>query len=262
MLILLALLGVPLAWFANWQSTKLRQQRAAERIESRRGGVSYESSFRPPIAFALSYLLPKHCIREARVVGAYDTDDSLLKEVAHFPQLQYLTLSNSPITDEGLRSIRHLTRLRQLSLQGSNVTDRGVAQLSSLQELERLHLSGRGITDTSLRQIARCKQLQELVLIDTSITDEGVQHLNGAPQLHTLYIGGSQVTSRVFDTLETMPKLKQLDLGQSQIDDAAIPQICRLNGLEVLCLRGTRLSEEGKKKLRQKFPSWILHVDD
>jgi hypothetical protein len=45
------------------------------------------------------------------------------------PQLQWLYLDDTGITDAGLKHLVGLTRLQELDLHGTHVTDEGIAKL-------------------------------------------------------------------------------------------------------------------------------------
>jgi hypothetical protein len=56
-------------------------------------------------------------------------DDAALRSVARTKTLEYLRLSNSPVTDKGLESLKELNDLRELHLNGTAVTATGVRHL-------------------------------------------------------------------------------------------------------------------------------------
>src|SRR5438093_9973198 len=80
--------------------------------------------------------------------------DEALTELAAFPQLRAVYLSDAAVTDAGLKNIKSLKRLRELSLAGTKVTDTGLKELATLTELERLVLWDTQITDAGLEALS------------------------------------------------------------------------------------------------------------
>jgi hypothetical protein len=81
-----------------------------------------------------------------------------------------------------------------LSLSGTGVTDEGLARLAQFPHLTRLHLDRTGVGDAGLAHLARLERLEYLNLYGTSVTDEGLQQLAGLQQLRTVYLWQTKVT--------------------------------------------------------------------
>ena len=83
------------------------------------------------------------------------TDDALTI-VSQFANLIKLDLSNTLITDKGLAALNANTRLQILNLVGTKVTGVGIAALKSLNQLQWLYLykTGTGLKDWSLIKAA------------------------------------------------------------------------------------------------------------
>jgi len=84
--------------------------------------------------------------------------------------------------------------LRWLDLGGTAITDAGLAQLSSMPNLTRLHLERTRISDGALSKIAPLRQLEYLNLYGTEITDAGLDELQAIPKLKQLYLWQTKVT--------------------------------------------------------------------
>jgi hypothetical protein len=100
-----------------------------------------------------------------------------------------------------------------LSLSGTGVTDEGLARLAQFSHLTRLHLDRTGVGDAGLAHLARLERLEYLNLYGTSVTDEGLQQLAGLQQLRTVYLWQTKVTPDGAERLTAaLPRLR-VDLG-------------------------------------------------
>jgi hypothetical protein len=62
-------------------------------------------------------------------------------------QLQWLSLSDAPVTDAGLEHVEGLTQLRWLQLDGTQVTDAGLEHLKRLVALDYVMLQRTQVPD-------------------------------------------------------------------------------------------------------------------
>jgi hypothetical protein len=88
-------------------------------------------------------------------------------------ELQHLYLSETDVDDAGIASL-DLPELEFLSLQGTRVTDACLHPLTRLPCLERLDLSRTLVTDEGLRIVAQSNSLAILTLNDTMVSREAV----------------------------------------------------------------------------------------
>src|SRR5262245_32991790 len=85
--------------------------------------------------------------------------------------------------------------MRWLDLAGTRVTDTGLSNLASMPNLVRLHLERTGITDTGLVAVADLPNLEYLDLYGTAVTDAGVERLGQMPRLKQLYLWQTGATT-------------------------------------------------------------------
>jgi uncharacterized membrane protein len=91
--------------------------------------------------------------------------------------------------------------LRWLDLAGTAVTDAGLGQLSSMPNLTRLHLERTAVTDVGAEAIATNNTssgafagLEYLNLYGTQLSDTGLEMLQKLPRLRQLYLWQTKVT--------------------------------------------------------------------
>jgi mono/diheme cytochrome c family protein len=96
------------------------------------------------------------------------------------PQVLWLNLAGTKVTDSGLATIARLPNLTRLHLQRTDVSDAGLEHLARLAHLEYLNLYGTKVTDAGLRALAGLTSLRSLYLWQTGVTDAGVAELTAA----------------------------------------------------------------------------------
>ena len=71
------------------------------------------------------------------------------------------------------------TKLQWLRISGSKVSDEGLAHLTAFPQLESVILQSTAITDAGLNELAKAKQLKTLDLAFTRVTADGLKQLAG-----------------------------------------------------------------------------------
>ncbi len=84
--------------------------------------------------------------------------------------------------------------VRWLDLAGTAVTEAGLGKLSALPNLTRLHLERTAVTDAALSCLAGLPQLEYLNLYATAVTDVGLETLQKLPKLKHVYLWQTKVT--------------------------------------------------------------------
>ncbi len=98
------------------------------------------------------------------------TDEGLNLLWRKLPELEFITLSETGISDDGLKDAGAARELQTLNLAATRVTDRTVAELRELPKLEVLLLNGTQITEESSSVLARMPVLS----VSISPTEIGV----------------------------------------------------------------------------------------
>src|SRR5689334_11779760 len=169
-----------------------------------------------------------------------DTD---LRKLAQFPDLNYLDLSLTRITDQGMQEIKKLPGIVELNLRFAEyVTDEGLAVVKDWKKLKRLNVHGTKISDTTLDHIASVSTLESLNIGSAMITDVGLERLISLPNLKELTMGGNELGDAGLQALRQMPGLTYLDLSGRQGTDKNVWTIAMSDtGLEaVLTLKQLR----------------------
>jgi uncharacterized membrane protein len=108
------------------------------------------------------------------------TDEALRALSRIAPQVVWLDLGGTKVTDAGLASIASLTNLTRLHLQRTAIGDAGLAHLAKLAHLEYLNVYGTKVSDEGLKRLAGVKTLRSLYVWKTAVTAEGIASLKAA----------------------------------------------------------------------------------
>ncbi len=101
-----------------------------------------------------------------------NTHQSLLLKIA--PQVAWLILGNTKITDAGMPAIGKCSNIVKLNLQNTIITNSSIVSINLLTQLEYLNIAGTGITDEGLFQLKVNKSLKKIFCWNAKITKDGV----------------------------------------------------------------------------------------
>ena len=108
-------------------------------------------------------------------------DDAGLKTLIPVaPQLAWLDVSKTQITDAGLADVAQLPNLTRLHLEKTGITDAGIPHIAKLGKLEYLNLYGTKVSDAGIAQLKELKNLKKLFIWQTEVTDKGAADLQSA----------------------------------------------------------------------------------
>jgi uncharacterized membrane protein len=122
--------------------------------------------------------------------------------------------------DDELAKLTQLgPNLRWLDLAGTKVTDSGLSQLKATPNLTRLHLERTGISDAGLTNLTQLTSLEYLDLYGTEVTDAGLDTLQSLPKLKQIYLWQTKVTpAAVTAFLDARTDKDQLQRWQDEIE--------------------------------------------
>lgn len=138
------------------------------------------------------------------------SDEQLRPLLRRSPELGYLTLTRTRISDDILRDLSQCSHLRTLNLDHTEITDRGLEHLAAQKNLESLSLVGTKVTGDGLRHLAALTHLRILWLSDTAISDHGLEHLTILKNLEQLTIHGNGIPTHQLRRLAAMKNLNAL----------------------------------------------------
>lgn len=105
------------------------------------------------------------------------------------PQITWLDLGGTGVTDAALATIATFPNLTRLHLDRTAITDAGLARLGELAHLEYLNLYGTAVTDAGLEPLSKLPQLQALYVWQTQVTPAGIATITAARPKLTVHRG-------------------------------------------------------------------------
>ena len=149
-----------------------------------------------------------------------DTD---LRELLKLPDLSFLDLSLTRITDQGMLEIKNLPGIVELNLYFAEyVTDEGLSVIKNWKKLKRLNIHGTKISDTTFEHISGITTLESVNAGSASVTDVGIERMTSLPNLKELTIGGNKITDSGLQPLRQIAGLTFLDLLGRQGTDSNV----------------------------------------
>jgi hypothetical protein len=220
LLLFVLLVSVGMSWFAVKMQQAKRQKEAVAAIERLGGEVFYDYQYRvldvhtifvteaqPPGPEWLQRLLGNDFFSTVTFVRfirrKVNVNDAELEHIINdLPQLRFLDLPGTEVTDAGLERLGKLSGLQSLILSDTQITDAGLQHLSQMPQLKDLCLGGTKVTDAGLGSLRVLTRLDSLDLDRTQVTDAGIDQLKGLVQLDTLNLAKTKVTDAGVKKLE------------------------------------------------------------
>jgi Leucine Rich repeat len=190
---LVCLIGA--AAYLKWSAVRDARNTQSARAALAAAGISViETSAEPDdSASPFQSLTPPKVVRIQSSTNQI-TDDELT-EIAGIRQDLNLVLSSCPITNQGLAVLAGKPNVRFLDLAKTAVTDEGLKNLRGMN-LQSLNLSSTRVTDAGLATLGDFDfpNLKEITLEHTRVTDAGLMHLMNFKALELVSIVGTKVT--------------------------------------------------------------------
>ena len=213
-----------------------------------------------------SVLFGKTGARSVDLANRQIADDDL-RHLSGFANLRYLSLRDTPVTDDCAPNLQGLHALEELWLFGTQVGDGGMSYIGDLTNIRRLSLSGQ-VSTTGLAELVGLERLEQLWLTGVAdaglvhvgtlqslegltvtgpVTDDGLASLAGLDQLETLGLGNTGVEGPGLRHLSDLAELRALRLGRSPVHGEGLAHLPR--GLQLLGLNGTRVTDDDLRNL-------------
>jgi YHS domain-containing protein/uncharacterized membrane protein len=138
-----------------------------------------ENSLSTELKIAISELSQTEpwLVCNAGVAAASFGDAELEKLAVLGPNILWLDLAGTKVTDDGLATLSTMPNLTRLHLQRTAITDEGLVHLEKLAKLTYLNLYGTKVTDEGLKYLRNLDKLNQIYLWQTQVTPSGAQAL-------------------------------------------------------------------------------------
>jgi hypothetical protein len=104
-----------------------------------------------------------------------DESIKLLQPIA--PQLLWLNVARTAITDKATESLTNFSLLERLHAENTQLTDAATPNISKLANLKYLNLYGTAISDASIENLRKLTKLEKIFLWQTKVTSKGAESL-------------------------------------------------------------------------------------
>jgi tetratricopeptide (TPR) repeat protein len=129
-----------------------------------------------------------------------------------FPQLDTLSLDQTPLDDKLLSEVGDLRTLRDLSLVDTQITDEGLKHLAKLEKLERINLSGTKVSNEGLQYLVPLLKLTDVQYEGSRITEPGIDLLVDGQHRYKPPVEESSATEE--QSVKPAPARRFNDLGR------------------------------------------------
>lgn len=178
-------------------------------------------------------------------------DDEMLGRLAYrLNALEWINLSDTAITDQGLQHLQEMTGLRGAALGWTRVSDTGMEYLANLRHLQALTLNNTHVSDVGMAHVARMAELEVLDLSATEVTDSGLAYIKNLTNLRSLMLHGTRISDSGLDHLKTLARLEHLGLCGTSVGDSGLQHLSALTRLEELHLQDTQVTDHGLRYLK------------
>jgi Leucine-rich repeat (LRR) protein len=184
-----------------------------------------------------------------------------LRHLHDLPALRYLSLSCSPINDEGLHVLAGLRGLEWLDLYGTQVSDAGIVHLRGLPRLRTLNLSSTAVTGACLPHLAELPALADLSLRSCRIDERSLLLLTDLPALRRLDLSLNDHSDVALAALAGLTELEVLHVGSKHLTGYGLRHLAGLGKLRALGVSGMREVLGHLRRLRH-LPLETLDLSD
>jgi Leucine-rich repeat (LRR) protein len=135
-----------------------------------------------------------------------------LAPLEKLPEIEWIGLHDSDISEAELDHLKGLTKLRRLGLAHLKLDDASLKRIEDIATIEILFLMENPITDAGLDHLRKMTKLKELGLGQTKVADAGMVQVAAFKDLQTLGLQELKITDSGLERLKVLTRLQKLDL--------------------------------------------------
>jgi len=180
-----------------------------------------------------------------------------LKNFRNSKKLTQLILARTRVSDDDLATFAGSANITLLDLTGcTGISDKGLAHFRDCRGLEEIKLDYLPqITDAGIAHFVGCKNVALLHLHGTAVTDDGLKVFKGCKNLGLLNLSATKITAAGLAHFKDSASLGTLYLSMTKLGDESIDAIAAFPALRIAQLTDTRVTAEGRKKLKELLPN-------
>jgi uncharacterized membrane protein len=117
-----------------------------------------------------------------------DNDAAKIGKIA--PQIKWLMLSETQITDAALDNMLGCENLEKMNLKNTSITNASITKINKLKKISYLNIVGTKITDAGLLQLIPAQEDMQIYCWNTAITERGIEQFRKKFPKAKVYFGG------------------------------------------------------------------------
>lgn len=176
------------------------------------------------------------------------SDAAVAELVKAVPNLEYLNLGFSQVTDKAFPDIAKLSKLRELKLMDLPITSAAMVSIAKLPALQQLDVSKTAIGDEGLEALKDSPITNLWFNTMKGVTKKGVAAMAAMPRLTNLVLQFAQINGEV-EELAKSKTLKDITFMSSTLDDVGGVQLAKIKTLESLFLWSTKVTDKTMEAL-------------
>lgn len=216
-------------------------------------------------------------------LASTDTGDAAMGEIAQFPNLAILGLSDTKVTDTGIASLAPLKKLTNLNVFGTDVTAKGLGALKGAPIINLGY--GRNMNDfiTQLPEVAKLfpdlieihlprdvnpttedwnaistalPKLERIEVRSRKFGDDTCEGMARLPELANISLYDAALTDVGIGKLASAKKLRRIEMPLAKITDLSLETLAGMRSIKNLVLPkpGNGLTTAGLEKLKRERP--------
>ena len=128
-------------------------------------------------SFEIAWTDPSKTVLGANLTHLSRADTDVANLLQRCPELEWLHLHSTDVTDEAVTQLQHFAKLRQVTLSQTSIGNKSLSALVKLDNLMMLHLRQTEVSDAGIRHLKRLSSLEHLDLRETAVTRKAARKL-------------------------------------------------------------------------------------
>lgn len=186
--------------------------------------------------------------------------DEAMRYIPDLPELEWLEISRSSLSDRGLSHLKKCTAIRRLYIHDMNLKGEELSWISSLNQLEALALQNTRIDGRFLKHLSAENTLKVLNLSGNIISDGDMAEISRFRNLEVLSLANTQIGGTGIRELEGMARLNELNIENCSVFDNDLVSFMSMPNLRIVYATGCKLSDYGIGTVIARFPSLAIFL--
>jgi hypothetical protein len=187
-------------------------------------------------------------------------NDEAMCYLPDLPELEWLEISKSTLSNKGLKYLKKCTGLKRLFIHDINLKGEDLAWISSLTKLEALALQNTQIDGRFLKYLNSVETLKVLNLSGNRITDDDMMQIVRFRNLEVLSLANTQISGKGIRTLEGMARLNEFNIENCSVLDNDLSSFLTMPNLRIVYATGCKISNYAIGNVIARFPSLAIFL--